>query len=59
MTIQSKINPLKCFPFWAGFDGDCVLIYYPQSLVRDQLNSYPDILAQGCSLIVWVLVQKS
>ncbi|XP_066321217.1 DNA-directed RNA polymerase V subunit 1-like [Miscanthus floridulus] len=27
-----KINPLMCGPFSADFDGDCVHIYYPQSL---------------------------
>ena len=27
-----KINPLICSPFGADFDGDCVHIYYPQSL---------------------------
>ncbi|CAN6243084.1 unnamed protein product [Urochloa humidicola] len=27
-----KINPLICGPFSADFDGDCVHIYYPQSL---------------------------
>ncbi|XP_006646896.1 DNA-directed RNA polymerase V subunit 1 [Oryza brachyantha] len=27
-----KINPLICSPFAADFDGDCVHIYYPQSL---------------------------
>ncbi|KAF2943116.1 DNA-directed RNA polymerase V subunit 1 [Oryza sativa Japonica Group] len=27
-----KINPLICAPFAADFDGDCVHIYYPQSL---------------------------
>lgn len=27
-----KINPLMCSPFSADFDGDCVHIYYPQSL---------------------------
>src|SRR6266498_5761666 len=36
-----KIKPLICSPFGADFDGDCVHIYYPQSLVRDQLNSCP------------------
>ncbi|XP_062218221.1 DNA-directed RNA polymerase V subunit 1-like [Phragmites australis] len=45
-----KINPLICSPFAADFDGDCVHIYYPQSLaakaealelfsVRNQLTS--------------------
>ncbi|KAK9131570.1 hypothetical protein Sjap_012057 [Stephania japonica] len=27
-----KINPLICGPFGADFDGDCVQLYYPQSL---------------------------
>uniref|UniRef100_A0A0D9VCB6 DNA-directed RNA polymerase subunit n=1 Tax=Leersia perrieri TaxID=77586 RepID=A0A0D9VCB6_9ORYZ len=27
-----KINPLICYPFAADFDGDCMHIYYPQSL---------------------------
>jgi DNA-directed RNA polymerase-5 subunit 1 len=27
-----KINPLLCSPFAADFGGDCVHIYYPQSL---------------------------
>src|SRR5438128_10946827 len=36
-----KIKPLICSPFGVDFDGDCVHIYYPQSLVRDQLNSCP------------------
>ncbi|XBI44264.1 hypothetical protein VPH35_108919 [Triticum aestivum] len=26
-----KINPLLCYPYGADFDGDCVLIFYPQS----------------------------
>src|SRR5438128_1850120 len=41
MTIQSKSNLLYVLLFGADFDGDCVHIYYPQSLVQDQLNSYP------------------
>jgi DNA-directed RNA polymerase V subunit 1 len=27
-----KINPLICSPFGADFDGDCIHIFYPQSL---------------------------
>ncbi|WOL06512.1 DNA-directed RNA polymerase V subunit 1 isoform X1 [Canna indica] len=27
-----KINPLICFPLGADFDGDCIHIFYPQSL---------------------------
>lgn len=27
-----KINPLVCAPFGADFDGDCIHIFYPQSL---------------------------
>ncbi|KAL8161234.1 hypothetical protein V2J09_012723 [Rumex salicifolius] len=27
-----KINPLMCGPFGADFDGDCVHLFYPQSL---------------------------
>ena len=27
-----KIKPLMCSPFGVDFDGDCVHIYYPQSL---------------------------
>ncbi|CAN8284790.1 unnamed protein product [Cochlearia groenlandica] len=27
-----KINPLMCGPFSADFDGDCVHLFYPQSL---------------------------
>ncbi|KAL4180669.1 hypothetical protein AMTRI_Chr12g267020 [Amborella trichopoda] len=27
-----KINPLICEPFGADFDGDCIHIFYPQSL---------------------------
>ena len=41
MIIQSKSNLLYVPLFGADFDGDCVHIYYPQSLVRDQLNSCP------------------
>src|SRR6266540_5577322 len=41
MTIQSKSNLLYILLFGVDFDSDCVHIYYPQSLVRDQLNSCP------------------
>ena len=34
-----KIKPLICSSFGADFDGDCVHIYYPQSLVRNRRNS--------------------
>src|SRR5438105_2403851 len=34
-----KIKPLICSPFGVDFDGDCVHIYYPQSLVRNHRKS--------------------
>ena len=34
-----KIKPLMCSPFGADFDGECVHIYFPQSLVRNQRDS--------------------
>ncbi|AET03202.2 DNA-directed RNA polymerase, putative [Medicago truncatula] len=32
MTTRVKINPLICGPLGADFDGDCVHLFYPQSL---------------------------
>lgn len=45
-----KINPLICAPFNADFDGDCVHIFYPQSLTaRAEVMELFSVEQQLCS----------
>ncbi|KAJ0983740.1 hypothetical protein J5N97_002096 [Dioscorea zingiberensis] len=59
-----KINPLVCAPFGADFDGDCIHIFYPQSLaakaeVQELFSVEKQLLSSHSGKLNLPLIQDS